>query len=277
MGLGIIDRLNGDDSLNTALSGKPNVSITAERIGDQARVYGGWMGDFARKQGIVHEWREWRVKRRLNLHSLEDRYLAIPYSWELTRYSRFDPWQGRLPGRDLWESLISIARHLLYDSGGWPEDEKMNRLSLREPETNLGKGPPSTSNANTAVGRALKGPNPLQDDLPMINVVALAVIPLFLIFGIMWIGRWPLAALWRRFKLEDRLSGTKQVNGVLFRKWVTTSSEDPTGKHGKCYIRVGDLPFKVAEETHDSLTTGDSVMVTYWRRSKRIDSVNKVG
>ena len=48
------------------------------------------------------------------------------------------------------------------------------------------------------------------------------------------------------------------------------------GERGQCYMRVGELPFKVSREISNWLSEGDDVIVSYWSRGKKVARVDKV-
>ena len=254
MGLGIIDRLNADDALNTALRGERDLTVAVERVG----------------------YDDLRTKPRLNVHTVADRYLVISYSWRSKPYAR-DPWSGHSPDRRLWESLESIARHLLEETGG--QAEQKNRLLNREADANLEKAMSATFNANRAVLRALTAsPHTNQDELHWrATFVGMLALPFLLAGGLIAFALWPFEPLMRSLKLGDRLGGTKRLAGEVCQKWVTTSPgpENRGGKRGHCYIRVDDMPFRVSQKTYDFLTVGERVVVTYWTRSKAVSDIRR--
>ena len=67
-----------------------------------------------------------------------------------------------------------------------------------------------------------------------------------------------------------------ELAGHVRRKWITTSKSDPSGQRQPCFIWIEEPPFEVSREIHDWLDEGDYVVVACWSGTKEVARVDMV-
>ncbi len=252
MGLGVIDRLNSDKLLNRRLFENPRLTIRAEWLDEDIRIYGGILGYFAKSSKLA---RMWPSRPSWNLHTEHNRRLAIACSFESDRRPSHDrttdPSRGRIDDTSYWFALDTVARHLFLGSSEFPSgtDAAPEALGPTVPADRFG----------------VEGPEFLVSWIG--NV-------LFLAFWLTFLVVWPFTAA-MKFVLE-RLGGAAETVGKIDSMWVATNTDGRSGDWvDGCFVRVAGLPFKAPRDMYNRLAEGDGVVVQHWLRTKRVVDVRR--